>query len=84
MFGEEVEIDDDNKYPTVMYGDTEDAPIFYRICPKCARFVKADNKSHMPGIAPNATCKKQGRVEMPFMAWAGECGYEFDVEEEQP
>lgn len=81
MFRGEIEIEDENNYPTIMYGNDENAPVFYRICPKCGRFVKADDQSRMPGVAPNATCKKCGRVEMPFMAWAGECGYEFDSEE---
>lgn len=59
--------------PTVMYGPIDDCwCVFYRICPICGRYVKADEKSKMPeylGDNPNATCKKCGRVQMSFCTW---------------
>ena len=59
--------------PIVCYGprDTE-YHCWYRACPKCGRFVKADEYSRMPeyqGKEPNATCKRCGRVQMPFCGW---------------
>lgn len=48
---------------------------FARICPKCHRFVKADATTVIPEIlkdAPNATCKKCGRVQMDFYDWITE------------
>ena len=51
----------------VVYGG---GAAFVPVCPDCGRFVKADRTVRlsdaglMPG--PNATCKKCGRVEMPF------------------
>lgn len=60
--------------PIVSYGPCEDGEymIFYRICPKCGRFVKADNSTKIPeyqGDSPNASCKRCGRVQMPFAIW---------------
>jgi hypothetical protein len=61
--------------PTVAYGPIagEDCSmVFYRVCPKCGRFVKPDDKAAMPeyaGDKPNATCKKCGRVQMEFCTW---------------
>lgn len=45
--------------------------IFLPVCPKCGRFVKADESVAVNGLGeyvpnPNATCAKCGRVEMPF------------------
>ena len=44
--------------------------VFVPICPICGRFVKADDTIEIndSGLrsAPNATCKKCGRVQMPF------------------
>ena len=47
---------------------------FIRRCSKCNRFVKADAQIRaneemglMPG--PNATCRKDGRVEMLFQGF---------------
>ena len=57
--------------PIVAYGKDE-VFLFYRICPICGRFVKADEGSKMPEYLqdkPNATCKKCGRVQMPFCGW---------------
>ena len=51
---------------------------FLRVCPKCGRFVKADKsitfnlRTEQPLKEPNATCKKCGRVEMPFEGWFDE------------
>lgn len=44
---------------------------FIPVCPQCGRFVKADERVTVNGLGnwveqPNATCKKCGRVEMPF------------------
>jgi len=53
--------------------------VFVPVCPKCGRFVKADDSvmvndslSLFPGY--NATCSKCGRVEMPFEGF-------FDLDE---
>lgn len=64
-------------WPTVQYGTGCEAPIFYRVCPICSRFVKADNMSRMPEyVESNATCKVHGRVAMPFCYWGEEAGNE--------
>ena len=51
----------------VVYGE---GATFVPVCAGCGRFVKADEtvRTSMAGLAPgpNATCKKCGRVEMPF------------------
>ena len=57
----------------VIYGE---GMTFVPICPKCGRFVKADNKVFANGIdeyieQPNATCSKCGRIEMPFEGYVG-------------
>lgn len=76
-----IEIEGDNNYPTIMYGTGAGAYVFYRICPYCGRFVKADDQSSGPDTKPNATCKKHGRVEMPFVDYAGELGWDDGDEE---
>ncbi len=53
----------------VVYGD--DRATFVAVCPKCGRFVKPDptvliSEASGPARKPNATCKRHGRVEMPF------------------
>ena len=59
------------KTPTVCYGSGEDSPIYYRICPICGKYVKADERSTIPEyLATNAICKIHGRVAMPFCGWA--------------
>lgn len=59
--------------PIVSYGPVDGLNFaFYRVCPKCGRFVKADIKSQAPEFLRdkyNATCKKCGRVQMPFYDW---------------
>jgi NAD-dependent SIR2 family protein deacetylase len=55
--------------PTVIYGG---GAMFERRCPTCGRLVKADEmvSYNFDGALiekPNATCKKCGRVSMPFM-----------------
>ena len=59
--------------PTIFYGPVDDCwLVLYRICPKCGRYVKADDGTKLPeyqGNEPNATCKKCGRVQMPFCTW---------------
>lgn len=59
--------------PIVIYGNERDeSPMFYRVCPICGRFVKADDATQIPEYLrdkPNATCKKCGRVQMPFAGW---------------
>jgi hypothetical protein len=47
---------------------------FAPTCPVCGRFVKADatilaNADGYYKEQPNATCKKCGRVEMPFVGY---------------
>ena len=70
---------DDENTPVVSYKTRFDEyMVFFRVCPKCRRFVKADDKTKMPeyqGNEPNATCKRCGRVQMPFCTW-GEDVYE--------
>jgi ribosomal protein L32 len=48
----------------------ESGAVFIPVCPKCGRFVKADNIILINDIGlkkqPNATCSKCGRIEMPF------------------
>ena len=62
--------------PTVAYGEKgDDAQIYFRVCPKCGRFVKPDLRVRLPeyqGTDPNATCKKCGRVQMPFCGWGSD------------
>ncbi len=57
--------------PRVSYGDGAQ---FVRICPKCGRFVRPDPEIITKGEQvqedmPNATCRKCGRVAMPFEGW---------------
>lgn len=78
-----IEIEYENNYPTIMYGTGASAYVFYRICPYCGRFVKADNSSKGPECGPNATCKKHGRVEMPFLDYAGSLGWDVEEEDDQ-
>lgn len=45
--------------------------VFVPVCPKCGRFVKADETVTVNGLGeyvkePNATCSKCGRIEMIF------------------
>ena len=47
--------------PTAVYGPTGDGAwmIFWKVCPNCGRFVKADNEVRMSeyaGNEPNASC----------------------------
>lgn len=68
--------DEERIHPTVQYGDGEENPVYYRICPECGRFVKADEKSTIPEyLKSNATCAKHGRIKMPFAWWT------YDMEE---
>jgi hypothetical protein len=53
----------------ICYGD--EGATFVPVCEKCGRFVKADQNvvftyDGPPLDAPNATCKKCGRVQMLF------------------
>lgn len=59
--------------PRVCYGEGEhEGATFVRICPKCGRFVKADETVRLTYDGPpekgrpNATCKIHGRIEMYF------------------
>ena len=61
--------------PIVIYGEGDLRHAYYRICPKCGRFVKPDEKTKIPeyqGQKPNATCKRCGRVQMRFCFWFGD------------
>ena len=54
----------------VVYGDGEGAT-FIPVCSKCGRYVRADKSVRMNDLGEtkggtNATCKKCGRVLMPF------------------
>ncbi len=56
----------------IQYGnDIVGDAIFIPVCPNCGRFVKADKKVRIREVDgrimdTNATCKKCGRVNMPF------------------
>lgn len=57
-------------YPSETCGDAT----FVRVCPKCGQFVKADaevfvNEDTGLRPSPTATCRKDGRVEMPFVGF---------------
>lgn len=68
-----ININEDVWHPTVQYGRGEEAPIYYRVCPICGRFVRADDRSSIPEyVETNATCIVHGRVKMPFCGWAYE------------
>ena len=67
-------MDDRENTPVVGYGPVEDDNeyyYFFRVCPKCGRYVKADERSKAPGYQtdPNATCKRCGRVLMVSAGW---------------
>lgn len=66
--------------PIVVYEKVDDCyPIWYRVCPKCGKYVKADDATKIPEYQqgePNATCKKCGRVQMPFAYWWSEEDYD--------
>lgn len=60
--------------PLVSYGPTADGDyhVYYRVCPKCGRYVKADKQCRIPEYQkdePNASCKRCGRVQMEFCTW---------------
>lgn len=68
-------IDDDDGWwtRTVVYGDA----IYAARCPRCARFVQTDDtaRRHEDSAElthPNATCRKHGRVETPFLGWVSD------------
>lgn len=54
--------------PRITFGD--DGATFLRVCPKCGRFVQADDLVWIDAFGrvrePNAICAKHGRVAMPF------------------
>ena len=60
----------------VMYAKVDGSyPVWFRVCPKCGRYVTADEATQIPEYLqnkPNATCKRCGRVQMPFAYWAEE------------
>ena len=64
----------DGAVPQVAYGEK----VFARVCPICSRFVKADEEltfMHNEFTEedrfdkPNATCKRDGRVQMDFLGY---------------
>lgn len=62
--------------PTIAYEKGDEIALFYRVCPICGRFVKADGVTMLNSDEPNATCKRHGRVRMPFCTWME--GEEYD------
>ena len=55
----------------IVYGD---GATFIPVCPECGRFCKADKEVLVNGMGemkdqPNGTCKKHGRIKMPFEGW---------------
>lgn len=72
-FAYQANIDPVAWHPWVQYGEGDDAPVYFAICPVCGKFVRADEFSGPPQyIKANATCKTHGRVKMPFACWASE------------
>lgn len=72
-FARTADIDYAAWHPIAQYGEGDDAPVYFAICPICGKFVKADAFSGPPQyIKANATCKTHGRVKMPFACWASE------------
>lgn len=63
------ELDRGENTPTIAYEVRDELAIFYRVCPKCGRFVKADGITTIALGLANAMCKKCGRVRMPFCVW---------------
>lgn len=63
------------KDPVRSYGDGQSGKCgFIRRCPKCSRFVRADKRIYILGLVgidyyPTATCRRCGRVEMPFLGF---------------
>lgn len=60
-----------HEYENMRRVSYERGATFVPVCPKCGRFVTADKEIIVNGFEewqkqPNATCKKCGRVEMPF------------------
>ena len=48
--------------------------VFLPKCPTCGRFVRPDETIQVNGLGEfdgeaNATCKRDGRVAMPFEGW---------------
>lgn len=69
-----IEVELDENTPMQFYGDSPEVLAFIRLCPNCAKFVKADKEISITGEdqvkhQPNATCAKCGRVEMIFAGW---------------
>lgn len=61
----------DSEAPMVVYGPSDTGAYFYRVCPICFRFVKADdtrrfNSEGAPEDVTDGTCKIHGRIKMPF------------------
>jgi len=64
---------DDDLYENThraIYGEDDEALVFLRICRYCGRFVTADDTANRTDI--NATCKRCGRVLMPFEGLYGD------------
>lgn len=73
--------------PVVAYAPVDGSyPVYYRVCPNCGRYVKADDATRIPeyqGKEPNATCKKCGRVQMEFAWWYTPEDDEMEVQDGQ-
>lgn len=52
------------------WNDDQDRAVFVPVCPRCGRFVAADASvswnANGKVAEPNATCRRCGRVAMPF------------------
>ena len=64
----------DYSYSNIRRVQYEGGQTFIPVCPKCGRFVKADASilgdiDGRPSKDPNATCKKDGRINMPFVGF---------------
>lgn len=66
--------------PIVTYDEIDGCyPVYYRVCPKCGKFVKPDEKVRIIDDTPNATCKRCGRIRMEFCTWAE--AFEAEIEQ---
>lgn len=68
----------DREAPLIAYGTKEDGPVFERLCPKCARFLKFPDtmkwQENFHGMCTFADleCSKCGTVKPTHVGWAGD------------
>lgn len=63
----------DGPHAAYDFGEDLGVALFVRVCQKCGRFVKPGvvtaNQLGKIRPGPNAECKRDGPVEMPFLGW---------------